>query len=454
MEHWVKVHKQHCKYLADQKVMPQSRHDPANCPTCVQEAKFGLAEISKADNPILRCPFPSRGIFVPTLHKPDYGNGGRTTAHIPFQLGEISGQFPTKAEHSISILLHLLLKMDIIKHPASTILPEARNKMCFLLKRAREIMWNFYINTVPGHKLDWTIQNLLTDSSSSPGFLSAMFAQVDKIDEKLAEEGFVDKSIFRPWEAFKLLLNMLLQYGFDYQKKDFERLGIEDEIAEITETSGIEMKLRVSTNEFSDIWVKLLKTMSGKLVPYTDLVKNICEDQVNQVCFGCSQEIIVSEVFFSRRKDMERKKVIPFKLQGDAATYFCADPICHGQVLGSRFWKAFNFITHLYMKTSFENRFRKCDYCSLPSKGCIHRCTGCLTKLYCGEQCRDEDWEEVHSKVCKKGEGRKVKGGKQERKEDVSKRFEELVERVEGMDDDEKARKPWDCLLKTFKHCK
>ena len=72
LEHWVKVHKQHCKYLADQKVMPQSRHDPANCPMCVQQAKIGLAEIANADNLSLCCPFPSEGIFVPTLHQPDW----------------------------------------------------------------------------------------------------------------------------------------------------------------------------------------------------------------------------------------------------------------------------------------------------------------------------------------------------------------------------------------------
>jgi len=455
LEHWVKVHKQHCKYLADQKVMPQSRHYPVNCSTCVERAKIGLAELSSADNPTLCCPFPSEGIFVPTLHQPDYGNGVRTTAHIPFQLGEMSGQFPTMAEQTVSILGHLLLKLDMIKHPAWTILPGARSTLCFLLREVRELIWNFYINTVPGHRLDWTIQTMLTDSSSSPGFLLAMFAQVDKIDEKLTEGKFVDKSVFRPWDAFKLLLNMLLQYGFDYQKRDAERLGIEDDVDEITEVSGIEVKLRVTSTQFSEIWSKLLSTMSGKLVPYEDLVKIICNDQLNQVCFGCSEEITVSEIIFSRRKDMESKKVVPFKFQGDAAAFFCADPLCYdGQALGSRFWQAHSFITHLYMRTSFENRFRRCDYCSFPSKGCIHRCTGCLTKLYCGEQCRDEDWEMVHSKVCKQGEVRKVKGGKQEREEDVSKRFDEFVEQVERMDVDDKARKPMEGFVMNLKGCK
>ena len=96
-------------------------------------------------------------------------------------------------------------------------------------------MWHFYINTVPGYKLDMTIQDMLTNSSSSPGFLMEMFAQVDKIDEKPTGGRFVDNSVFRPWDAFKLLLNMLLQYSIDYQKKDFEMLfsGIEIKLSDI-----------------------------------------------------------------------------------------------------------------------------------------------------------------------------------------------------------------------------
>ena len=57
----------------------------------------------------------------------------------------------------------------------------------------------------------------------------------------------------------------------------------------------------------------------------------------------------------------------------------------------------------------------KCDNCGLPVEK-MHRCTRCLTKLYCGVQCRDQDWEKVHRQVCRKGETRKVKSGNQDRK--------------------------------------
>ena len=59
----------------------------------------------------------------------------------------------------------------------------------------------------------------------------------------------------------------------------------------------------------------------------------------------------------------------------------------------------------------------------------------------------------MHSKVCKKGEVRKVKGGKQERKEKVLKKFDQLVEHVEKMDEDDEAKRSLGCLLKTMKDC-
>ena len=33
-EHWVKVHKNHCKYLGGTKRLPLSWHDSARCPGC------------------------------------------------------------------------------------------------------------------------------------------------------------------------------------------------------------------------------------------------------------------------------------------------------------------------------------------------------------------------------------------------------------------------------------
>jgi hypothetical protein len=154
LEHWVKVHKQHCKYLAGLKLLPQSRHDPAHCYTCERQAEIGEAQIVEATNPSLPCIFPTLITFVPVLCQPDHGNGNRTSANLPFQMGEMSGKFPTRAEQTISIICQLLYKLKLIKHPAWTILPEASKELCSLLNCIKRLIWDFYIKIVPGHKLD------------------------------------------------------------------------------------------------------------------------------------------------------------------------------------------------------------------------------------------------------------------------------------------------------------
>ena len=62
-----------------------------------------------------------------------------------------------------------------------------------------------------------------------------------------------------------------------------------------------------------------------------------------------------------------------------------------------------------------------------------HRCSQCLTKVYCGEECRDKDWA-VHKLVCRAGEeSRKVKGGKLQRKLEGQENFETFLECINNL---------------------
>ena len=66
-----------------------------------------------------------------------------------------------------------------------------------------------------------------------------------------------------------------------------------------------------------------------------------------------------------------------------------------------------------YTRMGCESDAFRCDYCVMPgssgNKG--HRCSRCLTKVYCGRECRDLDWR-VHKFECSEGEEeRKKKGG-------------------------------------------
>ena len=69
------------------------------------------------------------------------------------------------------------------------------------------------------------------------------------------------------------------------------------------------------------------------------------------------------------------------------------------------------------------------DYCAMYYKGVRgKRCSRCLTKVYCGEDCRDLDWR-VHKLVCREGEvERKKKAGQQGRKQEGRDKMSHLKE--------------------------
>ena len=90
-------------------------------------------------------------------------------------------------------------------------------------------------------------------------------------------------------------------------------------------------------------------------------------------------------------------------------------------------------IYQIYIKISLKSTGSTCDTCHLPSSK-IHRCTRCLTKQYCGVECRDIDWSQVHKDVCRKEEvERKKKFGKEDRKEWGNFCFDASVKLMEAL---------------------
>jgi hypothetical protein len=177
------------------------------------------------------------------------------------------------------------------------------------------------------------------------------------------------------------------------------------------------------------MWRRVLDVMPGKLVPYTDLLKVVCGGQLSQVCYGCSKDITVSQVIFP--DNISNSRIDPGYFLGDISASVCGDPNCVKKVVVHDI-----FVTKMYMKVSFTHKGNMCDSCGLPSSGKILRCTRCLTKLYCGVECRDEDWKKVHKLVCKKGDEWKIK---QVRIND----FDGFVEVVKNMDLNDEEKMMW-----------
>jgi hypothetical protein len=89
--------------------------------------------------------------------------------------------------------------------------------------------------------------------------------------------------------------------------------------------------------------------------------------------------------------------------------------------------EANKYMSLAYAKLVAEHVGDRCDYCAVAYKGVsVNRCSRCLTKVYCGEECRDQGWV-VHKLVCREGEvERKKKAGKQARKQEGREKVNQL----------------------------
>merc|ERR1719508_590974 len=78
-----------------------------------------------------------------------------------------------------------------------------------------------------------------------------------------------------------------------------------------------------------------------------------------------------------------------------------------------------------------ERRSMQCDFCSrLPPVEEVHRCSRCLTMMYCSKDCQLSDWK-IHKITCKEDvEERKKKDGGSGRRKKAMDDLEELQKEV------------------------
>ena len=84
------------------------------------------------------------------------------------------------------------------------------------------------------------------------------------------------------------MLNLLNQQLRDVARRDAVLIGI-------PEMDEDDLKHMVSPALYSDTWSQVA-SMAGKLVPFTDLLKILCEGDLKQKCYGCSKGFIVSHL--------------------------------------------------------------------------------------------------------------------------------------------------------------
>ena len=297
-----------------------------------------------------------------------------------------------------------MVKFDsFFKHKAWFMNKKLSLDMEETLKMVRVRCWNGHLLAIPGPRLYRALSSILLEFDQS----------INEIDQLLKAAKFKDPNLFRPWDTLMILAGFLKMYHIEPNRHVSEHIGLPYMTEDV-------QRMRVTSSQYQEMWQQILDTLSGGLVKYSSLVEVLCGGEQTQVCYGCSRKVNVSEVI--RTEQLTGTEVVedekPFLMFGLVRASFCGKAVCSNR--RKEILVTYVKFGMLYARMFCESILYTCGYCAMPggggSKG--HRCSKCLTKVYCGDECRNKDWG-VHKLVCKEGEvKRKRKGGQQERKND------------------------------------
>ena len=163
------------------------------------------------------------------------------------------------------------------------------------------------------------------------------------------------------------------------------------------------------------------------MLPFSSVLESLCGGSLEQVCLSCNCNITIGNVVNDLGSSISNLGDGSFLVfLSSAILGLCDQTKCRKKC--DEVVKEEKDLCFFYAKVGYEYAEDVCDYCNqCYLGGKVHRCSRCLTKVYCGKDCRDKAWP-VHKLACRKGEEkRKVKACKEERKQKGSDRFEKKI---------------------------
>lgn len=404
LEHWKKVHKRHCKYLAGKSIKPNSRHCKETCPKCklYRDTSHGMGN---QDNPIYPChieeSFPgiSTGFKLRAMIEDPVPY--MITGAMCISLGELTGNFISKHEKKICILQQIFFKVRSDRRRPINI--DFFKGIFWTLGQLREKVWKV--------SLEYHAENYLDYQMSIWGPNAIQKLDADVVTNVINLHGSMMKAEHQGgnlkwWSSFLLFLQLRNDEKYFY-RSIFELQKISDETFDKFQ-SNLKLKQIVRNNNFFPVWETLLSSASDQLPEYSQLIKMLCEGQVERKCEVCSTEITVTSFYPQLDVDNEQSESVenlrnqfvegkscvitrPIKL------YCCKRTACRETI--------FQGIAIVYFQitkegTALAQRFEeyRCDNCFMVNDQ-AHRCGGCKTKVYCSLECQDEDWK-IHQMCC------------------------------------------------------
>jgi len=403
-EHWHNAHKHHCKYVANKKVMTNTRHDDATCLVCKKESMVGKVNMSKPSNPVLPCYMSAVNdnfMNVPKTIGPD---GAPLCQVMPAKpLAEMTGIYHTKLDKTFAIMMRILVKLKMTNHIIWTTCQSSAEKLYRILGGSRVAEWWALLNTKPGstfHNAPPFIENDVAYE------LVHALRDIDNLFLKMP-----DLVLHIPWITFKILF----AFSFDCRHMDGALItdclggssnGLSDEI----------VKIRMTHAKFNKLWNNLLDKLNEGLVPLTTLVETLCEGNTVRQCYECRVKVVVQNVSVSYSSYAHFPGFPVFVLGAGLSFSLCGMPGCFESLRGESFNTARGQLIKFYQKLRWEYVGEVCDYCGgINNEVRSHRCAGCKTKIYCGVECLKKD--KVHLMLCQEGEERKKKHSSGSRRE-------------------------------------
>jgi len=359
-EHWGKVHQRHCRYLADATKAKASLHT-ASCASCRQVVAIG-EEITNPANPTYPC-----------VNKLAPATASLGSPH-PFPLAGVPGD---RQETGLIVLSKLLAKDMLTGGPVRAVrLQELQS----LLESCRSNIWAERKIYPEGHG-------------------GRLLGELRKVVVLVEEE-----TLGHTYGVFCVVCCLLLGYA---------AVAIQHRLRSPLASVAADyhhLLHRAGEGEgrFLDIMDRVLELLGTELVPYTEVVKAVCDGSPERTCGFCGDAVTVKEVAVGQPVRVAQVSIVPTA----AGLVSCTQPAC-----AQRFKKLWveNGKWGAALGTADAHR---CDHCyqAVPSKT-IDRCSRCLKKRYCSQACLLQDTTKGHTskKFCKtEGEEWKVKDSKAE----------------------------------------
>jgi len=406
------VHKFHCKILSGQEKIPQGKHDPSHCLICVRNAALCITlcitktvttsteeDMKYTDESVLPC---SWSMFNDCRFKFKFNN---TLIPVPVVLGGVTGSFQSKVDHTISTLSRIIAKIRTVDiYRRVTGLDKFLVSMIKELYALRSMLHSMYFL----HTAEGDFPNIKILKSKN---VKKIFILSSIIRSMLRESLIADESKTKLWHCFELLFNLL-------------NCVIRKNLTVPDSYSNRYYKI-ITSADYNHKWSNILKSFDSNSWTYKEIINLLIDEEyegtssLGMDCFGCGDKVCDIKNFrcfdtWINRPDEATLEESIFFISNFFAMGFtsCKDCLSSQKLIDMLNFDSIEVVDEMNSMT----RTYRCANC-FHFKSRMHRCSRCLTKLYCGKDCLQQDWA-VHKFCCVKN-GRKRKDGQKARRSKI-----------------------------------